>query len=366
MKPLLDTLAQVDLSSHWRDLLAFLKMADPVFVGVLLGLTTLLGLKMVSRYRSLRTWGLCIAFATLIICVGESWWEDGYIKTKELGSVFWRGLVTAGLVLAPLWIVFPILVFLYNHLRLAVTAFLAYVAYVWTAGNLDLNNLFAVAVGGGITAGLALVVAWIVQPMTDFLQKYLLVGPTRKIQRWHKKIADQKAIVEEKAAQPEPKKPEKAPQPETPPDSQDDEVSEADQRRAKARMKAELCYNLYELAIGTVFPRSMFEEFVTRYLGDHHDPDRVEQNVVELESIILQYVNVSPQSYPPTIPMQSIDFESLTQWFLTQKQRVDAEEFDAERRKMKLNALTRRYTQLAEQLMEEKSDLPMAEVAVLS
>ncbi len=365
MKPVLDTLQDVDLSSHWRDLLAFLNAADPFFVGVILGLTTLLGLKMVSRYRSLKTWGLGIATATFVITVGQDWWTSGQFGSLPPHGTYWRGLFTAGLVLTPLWIVFPVLVFVYNHLRLAVLAFLLYVSYAWIVGILDTNDLLPVGVGGGIASAFALVSAWILQPVTDFLHGCFVAGPKQKLKRWRKKRFEGMSRKDITASSQKSKTSTGDVQLKSSVLPENDKTTEADQRRAKARLKAELCYNLYELAIGTVFPRSMFQEFITRHLGDHQDADRVEKNATELESIILQYVNVTPQTYPATIPIQSIDVNSLTQWFLAQKQRIDVEEFDMEMRKLKINALTRRYSQLASQLVGEQTTLPEAEVAVI-
>src|SRR5262249_36069004 len=124
---------------------------------------------------------------------------------------------------------------------------------------------------------------------------------------------------------------------------------EMHRRRQRARLRAELCYTLNEPALATVLPRAVFEDFLSRYLGDQHDPETVEENAQELEGMILQHVQGAQ-----VIAVAPAGLEDLTQWFLDEQQRLRHDEADQGQRRTKLAGLTRRYTQLAEKMIEEE------------
>jgi hypothetical protein len=355
MNNVLELMQNVDLSQAGQRLQALLDTGDPVFPAIVLGILTLLGAKMTGPYPALRSWGLRAAVAVFLISFACAWWSHGSIETAELPRIALHAAVAAGCVLAPLWLVFPVVLFVYVRLRLALAAFLIYAGYECiSAGKLDLENLPQLALHGGLAAGLALLVAWIVQPISDFLLKnlfpqrkpaavaYPLVAPPRWQEASARGEAEQTWRLHEMAAELLHLKKAQLCQP-------TEQHATMHRRRQRARLKAELCYTLNEPALGTVLPRAAFEDFLTRYLGDQHDPETVEENAQELEAMILQHVEGTQ-----AVTVEPAGLEDLTQWFLGEQQRLRHDEADQGRRRTKLAGLTRRYTQLAEKMIEEE------------
>jgi hypothetical protein len=338
-----------------QDLLRLIETVDPIFLVLILGVLTLLGAKMAAPYPRLRSWGLRLAATVFVAYLAYVWIASRGLNLGQLVQVALRALVAAGLVLAPLWLVSPILLFIYSRLRLALATFLLYLGYVWvTTGGFSADDWPALAAQGGIAAALALLVAWILQPLTDFLSASLgkdktpagrsgkgdvcgsvvLVPSAGQVpSRLHEETVElldlHKAHLRQEA--------ERA-------------AAEKHRRRQRARMKAELGYATHEHLIGTTFPRGLFEQFVGRYLGDDQEPEDVEEYAHELETIIYKHVQ-SPQ---PAI-VQPLDMHDLTQWFLDEQQHIEDVEPDQRRRKTMLAGLTRKYTQLASEIFDEGS-----------
>lgn len=346
MNSVLELFQNADLTSVGQRLLTLIDTADPYLIALVLAVFTLLGAKMAAPYPALRSWGLRLAVATFLIYLGYAWFSQGTLTNEQLLPTAVRGLVAAGTVLAPLWLVLPVLFFVYSRLRLMLAAFLIYFGYAWlSVGTLDAEQVPEIGLRSALAAGLALIVAWILQPVTDLVTAHLLprrkpgtaLAPIREesaeTDRSTKMLEQVRHMMELRQVQQE-----------------SGNEAERQRRRQRARLKAELCYALHEPTIGMVFPRAIFEEFLNRYLGEQQDPESVEQNATELESMILQYVN----SNTSPVVVQPVNLLDLTQWLLEEQQRIHELEADQEQRKTKLAGLTRRYTQLAERILEEE------------
>jgi hypothetical protein len=333
MSAVLDVFQHVELSGFAHKLMDFVDTADPCFIALVLGVLTLLGSKMASGSPALISWGLRLGVAAFLLYVGYAYVSLGGLTTEQLPGVGVRAAVAAGLVVAPTWIVLPLLGFVFGRLRLALAALLGYAAYECVAsGAPDIEDLSGLALRAAAASGLVLVVAWILQPVLDVLAAAL---PSRR-----------------PTPQPLPVTP---PQPPTPPAELPAEPSsragrshrQADsQRRRRARLKAELCYALHEPLLGDRFPRETFEDFLDRYLGDQNSPEDVEECGRELEILLREHAGAVQIVEP-------INLTELTRWLLDEQQRIQAQEMDERRRKTQLTGLNRRYTQLAEQLLEE-------------
>jgi hypothetical protein len=341
MNALLEFFRTVDFSSLAQKALSLLDTADPCFVAVVLGVLTLLGSKMAAPYPALMSWGLRLGAAAFLGYLGYSCFTLGGLPSDQVAPVLVRSLVAAGAVLAPVWTVLPVLAFVYGRLRLALAAFLGYVAYECISlGGPEADGVPALALRGAVAAGLALVVAWIFQPVIDFFAVNLL--------GWRREPAAKPETADAPRAEGRPTvtrvrtdDPPRAPSPE----------SDPRHRRRRARLKAELCYTLHEGLIGDRFTRQMFEEFLDRYLADHHEPEQVEEYVSELELIIRQYAGGAMAA--------AATLTDLTRWLLDEQERIHSLERDEGRRRTRLAGLNRRYTQLAEQLLDE----PAAQVS---
>ena len=125
----LDALRAVDLAAAGRELLTFIDTADPCFVAVLVGLVNLLGWKIAALHPSIRSWGIRLAVAVFLIHGGYVCVSQGGLEWRDLPRTALRSFVAAGLLLAPLLIVVPIVAFVYVRLRLALAAALLYGGY---------------------------------------------------------------------------------------------------------------------------------------------------------------------------------------------------------------------------------------------
>jgi hypothetical protein len=341
-----ELLQGIDLSAVGQKLLSLVNTSDPLFVAIVLAILVFLGAKMSGPFPGLRSWGLRLAAAAFLVHLGYIYFAQG-IESKDLPHVLLRAANTAGFVLAPLWICFPVLLFVYARLRLALAAFLVYAGYAWFTSEVRTVEILPwVALQAGVASALALLVAWILQPVTDFVAKNLFprkatAAPRDAAPADAAGDAEEKRQMREAAAELLSLKKTQLRQ-------ETQRHAERNRRRQRARLKAELCYTLNEPVLATVFPRAMFEDFAARYLGDHEDAEAVEENARELEAMILQHVAAQP------VPVKPIDLMDLTQWFVEQQQRIQRGEHEHGDKKTQLAGLTRRYTQLAERLIEDE------------
>ena len=367
MQSALDWFQTIDFAPTGQKVLALVDATDPCFLGSVLAVLVLLGSKMSSPYPALRTWGLRVALAAALVYVGYTWFTQP-IKPNDWWMVLARAGVVAGLVLAPLWIIFPVLLFVYGRLRLALAAFLGYGLYAWLTADKPLTqeDLPLLTLQAGIASGLAVLVAWILQPVIDFVSKNLFP----KINKTEPQAPAQQQPAPQPASLPIPAAPQKQlPAPATPApsaaqlpeellalfrpraDQKQPEKEEADKRRRRqqSRMKVELCYALHEPILAPSLPRDKFEEFVNRYLSDEFEPEIVESCAQYLEAMLFQQAsNIQP------MVVQPVTLPDLTTWFLDEQKKIEHES-DQDRRKTKLVGLAKRYTELAEKIIEDEA-----------
>lgn len=297
MNGLPELLQDIDLAALARKPLALLDTSDPCFLLVVLGLLTFLGSRMASGHPYLLTWGVRLGLAAFLGNLAYVYLSQGGMERLQWPQLVVRSLVAAGLVVAPLWTIVPVLAFVYQRIRLALATFLIYSGYAcFTAERLDAEALQLIALRGVLMTALVLLVAWILQPVTDFIGKHLFpransqpeippttepgTAPTRKPD--HRYLCEMQRQAES-------------------------------QRRGRARLRAELCYTLHETALGDRFPRYLFEDFLDRYLHDGLPVEQVEENLRELESVIQQYAGTTSQ--PPAV-VEPIAITDLTRWLL--------------------------------------------------
>jgi hypothetical protein len=353
MSNVLEWFHTVDFSASGQKILSLIDGSDPCFIGFVLILMILLGSKMSAPYPMLRAWGLRAALAAFLSYVGYVWFTAGI--GDDWVEVLSRGALAAGFVLAPLWIIFPVLLFVYGRLRLALAALLVYAGYAWLAndGPITEDDLPGIALRAGVAAGVAILVAWIVQPITDFIGKNLF--PNLKPKEPAPAPAPEKHLPVPVPVNP----PQRTVLPEelltffrqsrTIPGRDRQEEADRQRRRQQARMKVELCYALHEPLLAVTLPRPKFEEFVNRYLSDEFEPEIVESCAQYLEAMLFQQAsNAQP------LMVQPVSLPDLTQWLVEEQQKIEKQEPDPDRKKTRLAGLTRRYTQLAEKILEEE------------
>jgi len=90
----------------------------------------------------------------------------------------------------------------------------------------------------------------------------------------------------------------------------------AQRKREEIRARCEAAFHIHGPEIADRFPRSAFDQFCTRYLGDDKTPEVVEARARELLAIIQSYVNkIDPVKVKPSL-------ESILSTFDERRQKV--------------------------------------------
>ncbi|MBL8792965.1 MAG: hypothetical protein JNM56_03605 [Planctomycetia bacterium] len=317
-----ELLKNVDWTSKLQPILASIEATDPRFVALLVVILGYLGSKMVSGQPTLRALGLRLALVAFLLYGGYAYYDTAGTEPRDYLTIGLRAFNAGAGVLAFTWITLPILTFVYNHLRLALAAFLGYGVYaIIRNGSFDTEQLPWIAAQGMIAVALTLIAAWIVHPIWDFI-KELLPKPA---------VAPQPAapppapvapaqivspqIVPPPAPLPPPLPPALPPDythwqqhrlvqslPPEPPVQHPPAIAvsplemETQRRRDKIRLRIELAYLMAMPAIASRFPRPVFDDFVHRYLGDHLPADDVEENGRQLEMILHEHQRQAQQA----------------------------------------------------------------------
>jgi hypothetical protein len=312
MPDLLQRLSHVDLESAVSSLLGFLDSVDPCFLGLIVAVFVVIGSRMVVGQPSVQSWGLRLAAATFLLYGGYLWFSGKADEGIPLWKLALRCGCVAGIVLAIAWIVLPVLSFVHRRLRLALAVFLGYGGYVaLSAGEMTAEHWPTIALQALAVTGLALVVAWIVDPFWSAIARHLL--PCRF------------TSVDEPASG-EPPVP-FSPGRQTPlspgPIVKEIEatrlvISESQRRRDRARMQLELAYLQGQPVISTWLPRPMFDDFLRRHLGDHLSSEEVESNARQLLAALGQHQDqVQGRA-------KFVSFEELADWLLAEQQRIQS------------------------------------------
>jgi hypothetical protein len=344
----------VDLAAFAEGLIAFIDSTDPCFVALVLGVLTLLGSRMAAPYPALKSWGLRLAAAAFLLYGGYAYFSHGSLTTEHLPRVGLRAAIAAGMVLAPLWTVLPILAFVYGRVRLALAAFLAYTAYAYISlGSFDPDAFPEIALRALLATGLALVVAWILQPVLNYASAILPVRPRRRcadgalVSEHHREERSPLRELERPARRDLEAEEHFAASRRERNRLEMEAQAEAQRRRHRARLRAELVYVLHAAEIGDRFTPAMFKEFLARYLGDQHAPEDVEEYGRQLEAILHQHVGKGE----PIQPFGSIS--DLTRWFLGEQRLIHTLDLAEETKKTQLLGLNQRYSRMAQQLLED-------------
>ena len=83
---------------------------DPYVIAVVLGALILLGSRMAAPFPKLRSWGLRLAVAVFLVHLGYVHFAHG-LDTQDLPRTLVRSVNVAGFVLAPLWLILPVVFF---------------------------------------------------------------------------------------------------------------------------------------------------------------------------------------------------------------------------------------------------------------
>jgi hypothetical protein len=312
MDAILELLHGKDLSPKLSPLLTALETADPRLLAVGVLVLVFIGSKFVAGQPALRSWGLRLGAGAFLLHAGYECYLAGGLEESNAFDIILRSANVGGGVLAAAWIVLPIAVFVYCHLRLALATFLGYGGYALaTADTLDPDRLMTIAERSLLAVVLVLIVAWIVQPVADFfkdlLPKPALPSPSP--------LAGEGRGGGEASAQ-------RQPQPQSLPvpaerrrrrrtrlarrmagDLLDLERTlrrrlEAQRRRDRARLKIELLYGLAFPSVETRLSRPAFDDLIERYLNDRLAPEEVEDNAAQLEVMLREQRPAPPASVP--------------------------------------------------------------------
>lgn len=340
MHDVLQWMTSVDLGGLARTLLGFVEGADPCFVCLVVAVLVFLGSRMVAGQPAIQGWGLRLAAAAFLLYGGYAWFAgEGGPRTP--GAVALRAGCVAGCVLAATWTVLPVLSFVHGHLRLALAVFLGYGGYALiAAGEYSAEILPVLALKALFATGLALVVAWIVEPFWNFLSKHLLPQrPPRPVETDAPDTAPVEAPRRRRttvvlAALPMA------------------ESEEAQRRRDRARLQLELAYVQALPAVAAWFPRPTYEDFTRRHLGDHLPPAEVEDNAHQLQAALTQHREQAQGRG---------DFgslEELGRWLLAEQQRILALPLEQPLKQSQLLDLHQRYLLLAARMVQKQAALP--------
>ncbi len=90
----------------------------------------------------------------------------------------------------------------------------------------------------------------------------------------------------------------------------------------------------------------MFDAFLQTYMSDTDEPEDVERRGRELEKMIDEHrKSVKPEKRPRTI-------QDLAEWYLREKQRIDALPLDEELKQEHMAALDMRYAELTQEMLQ--------------
>jgi hypothetical protein len=345
MPDLLEWTAGANLGGRARAVLEFLDSADPCFLGLAAAVLVFLGSRMVAGHPAVQGWGLRLAAAAFLLYGGYGWFSAESDAARLLGPLALRSACVAAAVLAVSWIVLPVLAFVQGHLRLAVAVFLCYCAYALIdAGEYNPEQFPSHAVRGLLVSGLALVIAWILSPVWAFLKNFLPQRPP----------AAQAQPADTSTSAPTPEVPRRAPSlvltMPVPAETEGPTLRdrEAQRRREKARLQLELTYVQALPAVGSWFPRKMFDDFVARHLGDHLPPEDVEDSARQLQAVLHRH-----QEEAPATPAFG-NLDELGHWLLDEQQRIQALTVEVPLKQSQLLDLHQRYLLLATRLVHKQ------------
>ena len=379
-------LQDVDLGRYALQLGQLLNSADPWLLGIAVSLFVGIGHKLAVGNRLVYGWGLRLAALSFLVYFGVSIWQAGELDQVQTSAVLARSGIVAGCVLSLIWILLPVILFVYGNFVFGLAGFVCYVGYaLLSAESIETEALPAIGLRGLLVAGLAMVLAWILRPIWELAASVwlahkpapALAGEPMKTQaeidprlsrleRRQRRLARLQArqqaqmaagttvlaepaqvqtVVDTPTWSGKGKKTMLAP---ADPVSAETPVSqEADDRRRrdKARLDVELAYLLAMPQLGSNFPRPLFDGWVMRYLGSQLPADEVEENSWQMQKTLRQY---HPQA---DAGQANLNLEDLHVWFLDEQRRIHALQVDTAERQAKLLALQDLYVSLSQRFL---------------
>jgi len=321
-------LTNADWNAKSRALLDYVNTSHPAFVAVAVIVLIVVGSKVVSASPGVRRGGLRLGLVTFLLFLGYEWYRAETFGKGDLPAAALTAFNAGGFVLAATWIVLPVVAFVYEHLRLALAAFLGYSVYALvTAENFSSEQLPDIGLRALVAVALTLVVAWIVHPIWDYIAA-LLPRPKRRPDREdaaddeaerrrgrHRRHPRAEGPAEEPVAVAPPAEVAPAPPAALPVPAEvvtaELEVVAAlpadDQRRRdRIRLQVEMAYVMATPHLGGRLPRQTFNELLDRYLGDHQPLEAVEDNSRQLLLFLQEHQQQAatpptPAPAPPTL-----------------------------------------------------------------
>ncbi len=119
----------------------------------------------------------------------------------------------------------------------------------------------------------------------------------------------------------------------------------AQRRREDARAAADILFALHHHDIADALPRTMFDEFVAKYMRDDRDPDYVEQRSAQIQEVIRRLAEKGHPALPRTL-------QDIHRWYHEHKQAIEASALDEVARKIQLIHLEHRYDELMKKAIQ--------------
>ena len=170
MRDTFSLLRDLDFNCYVAEIKQMIANADPWLLGILVSMLVGVGHKIAIGHRVVYGWGLRLGALTFLCHAGYTLVRSGGLTENITAGLFARSAMVAGGVLAGVWILLPILLFVYVNFRFGLAGFLGYSGYALiTAETLSSELLPGIALRGLLVAGLAMVLAWILRPIWEFL-----------------------------------------------------------------------------------------------------------------------------------------------------------------------------------------------------
>lgn len=273
----------------------FLQMidnADPCSLSFLILLLATIGQRSITEDRLLRNWGLRAAALTFLAYGGLRFYDSRPSNAGECLELIVKSLAAGALLLGPTWIFLGVAAFLFRE---AIPALFRLVSRLAPSRPTTADDT---------------------------------TGETSSPES---PVDDSQASVDQSAAE----------------EAAMQQTTDANKRRADARVACELLYRLYSHDIGERFPKEYFDDFVQRYLGNEHAPELVEERAGQLRETIKQhYEQINP-------PDKFTDLQQLARWYTKHKQEIERLDVDQSYKDDYLIQLNELYSHLTQRLLEK-------------
>ncbi len=269
---------------------------DLCSLGFVILLLTFVGGRMVDRSPLLQLWGWRLAAAAFVVYAAYAILLSRATDPAELAVVLIRAIIAAGLVLGLAWVLLPFAAFL-----------------IQTFGARPLRS--------GRSALRSLHVRWISKNQEIERLRTALASKNAELvstQR-QRQLADDTAHADR----------------------------ESQRRRDNARANCELLFTQHASELEHRFPRTVFDQFVAKYMGDERSPEEVEQRAEQLCGALRE----QRQLLDPARRFSSLT--ELTAWYHDQRRQIQTTGLDPDTTEVLLVNLEIQYEQLLRRFIQE-------------